>query len=156
MQIACIYSSGAHDPCLDKSAVSDSLLSALSAPYPSTDPANPHPISLPHTSRLYKTLLQGGHFSHSTRAIELAPRFSPRDFAVRFAQRVGRTNTVAIAQGDGAFVVAALCEQLAEHAADETAERAEVKGWFDKKTRKAIEGADGKGAKVLLESLERL
>ena len=155
MHIVCI-SLCAHAPCSDKSAASDALLSALAFPYPSTDPANPHPISLPHTSRLYKTLLQGGHFSHSTRAIELAPRFSPRDFAVRFVQHVGRTTTVAMAQGDGAFVVAALCEQLAEHAADETAERGEVKGWFDKKTRKAIEGADGKGAKVLLESLERL
>ncbi len=75
---------------------------------------------------------------------------------MRFVQRVGRANTVAMAQGDGAFVVAALCEQLAEHVADEVAERAEVKGWFDKKARKAIEDADGKGVKVLLGSLEKM
>lgn len=146
----------ANETCTEKSAASEALLSALSVAYPSTDPANPHLITLPHTSRLYKTLLQGGHFSHSTRTIELAPRFSPRDFAVRFVQRVGRANTIAMAQGDGAFVVAALCEQLAEHPAEEVAERAEVKGWFDKKMRKEIENAGGKGVKVLLESLERL
>ncbi|KAI1798466.1 ARM repeat-containing protein [Ganoderma leucocontextum] len=140
----------------DKSAASETLLSALSVPYPSTDHANPHPISLPHTSRLYKTLLQGGHFSHSTRTIEHAPRFSSRDFAVCFVQRVGRANTVAMAQGAGAFVAAALCEQLAEHAAEEVAKHTEVKGWFDKKTRKAIEDGGGKGVKVLLESLEKM
>ena len=65
------------------SAASDALLSALAFPYPSTDPANPHPISLPHTSRLYKTLLQGGHYSHSTKSIIPAPvsAFSPIQFA---------------------------------------------------------------------------
>ena len=145
----------ANEPRADKSAASETLLSALSATYPSADPANPHPITLPHTSRLYKTLLQGGHFSHSTRRIELASRFSPRDFAMRFVQRVGRANTVAMAQGDGPFVVAALCERLAENPAEEVAERTEVKGWFDK-TREAIEDAGGRGVKVLLDSLEGL
>ncbi|KAM5543745.1 hypothetical protein V8D89_002362 [Ganoderma adspersum] len=136
----------------DKSAASDTLLSALAVPYPSTDPSNPHPISLPHTSRLYKTLLQGGHFSHSSRTIEHAPRFAARDFSVRFVQRVGRANTVAMAQGDGAFVVSALYEQLVEHAADDVAE---VKGWFDKTVRRAIEETGGKGVRVLLENLEK-
>ncbi|KAI0368550.1 ARM repeat-containing protein [Pilatotrama ljubarskyi] len=132
----------------------DNLLKALSTPYPSTDPANPHPISLPHTSRLYKTLLQGGHFSHSTRTVERSPRFSAREFAVRFVQLVGREITVAMAKAEGAFVVAALCEQLAEHA--DLEERKTVKGWFDAKTRNEVEEADGKGANVLLESLKKL
>ncbi|TBU44642.1 ARM repeat-containing protein [Dichomitus squalens] len=140
----------------DKSTTSDTLLSALATPYPSIDLSNPHPITFPHTSRLYKTLLQGGHFSHSSRTVERAPRWSARDFAVRFVQRVGQENTVAMAQGDGAFVVAALCEQLAEHDEKETEERKTVKGWFDAKTRKAIQDAGGKGVNVLLESLKRL
>ncbi|KAI0353312.1 ARM repeat-containing protein [Trametes cingulata] len=138
----------------DKSAASENLLKALSAPYPSKDPANPHPISLPHTSRLYKTLLQGGHFSHSTRTVERSPHFSARDFAVRFVQVVGREVTVAMAKAEGAFVVAALCEQLAEHA--DLEERKTVKGWFDAKTRTEVQEADGKGINVLLESLKKL
>ncbi|KAI0635454.1 ARM repeat-containing protein [Trametes polyzona] len=138
----------------DKSAASDTLLKALAAPYPSTDPAKPHPITLPHMSRLYKTLLQGGHFSHNTRTVERSPHFSARDFAVRFVQLVGQETTVAMAKGDGAFVVAALCEQLAEH--EDAEERKTVKGWFDAKTQKVLEQADGKGVKVLLESLKKL
>ena len=137
----------------DKSAASDALLTALSSPYPSTDPAAPHPISLPHTSRLYKMLLQGGHFSQATRTVERSPRFSAPDFAARFVQRVGHDVTVALAQGEGAFVVAALCEHLAS---GDAPERAAVKGWFDAKTRKAIEGGGGKGVAVLLGSLEKL
>ncbi|RDX46428.1 ARM repeat-containing protein [Lentinus brumalis] len=138
----------------DKTSASETLLKALCAPYPSSDPAAPHPISLAHTSRLYKTLLQGGHFSHATKTVERAPRFSALDFAQRFVQIVGRDNTVAMAQGDGAFVVAVLCEQLAEHEVVE--ERKTVKGWFDSKTRKAVEAAAPKGVNVLLEGLKKL
>ncbi|CDO74224.1 hypothetical protein BN946_scf184721.g3 [Trametes cinnabarina] len=138
----------------DKSAASDTLLKAISAPYPSSDPSSPHPISLPHVARIYKTLLQGGHFSHSTRTIEKSSRFSTRDFAVRFVQLVPRDVTVAMAKGEGAFVVAALCEQLAEH--EDVDERRVVKGWFDSKTQKEIKEAEGKGVNVLLESLKKL
>ncbi|KAI0327732.1 ARM repeat-containing protein [Cubamyces sp. BRFM 1775] len=138
----------------DKSAATDTLLKAISSPYPSTDLANPHPITLPHVSRLYKTLLQGGHFSHSTCTVEKSPRWSARDFASRFVQLVGRDVTVAMAKGEGAFVVAALCEQLAEHEGLE--ERKTVKGWFGEKTRKEIQDAGGKGVNVLLESLKKL
>ena len=104
---------------------------------------------------MYKTLLQGGHFSHATRAVERAPRFDAADFAVRFVQRVGREVSVAMAQGDGAFVVAALCDQLAAAEGEDEAlkeARAAVKGWFDAKTRKAVKGSGAKGAVVLLES----
>ena len=139
---------------IDKSAPSNTLLKVLSAPYPSLDPSNPHPIALPHTSRLYKTLLQGGHFSHSTRTIERAPRWSAREFAVQFVQVVGRDVTVAMAEGDGAFVVAALCEQLAEHA--DLQERKTVKDRFDAETRNAVRDKGAKGVNVLLESLEKL
>ncbi len=59
-----------------------------------------------------------------------------------------------MAQGDGAFVVAVLCEQLAEHEVVE--ERKTVKGWFDSKTRKAVEAAAPKGVNVLLEGLKKL
>ncbi|KAI8970646.1 ARM repeat-containing protein [Trametes punicea] len=138
----------------DKSAASDTLLRAISTPYPSTEPVNPHPVSLPHVSRLYKTLLQGGHFSHSTRSVEKSPRFSARDFAVRFVQLVGRDVTVAMAKAEGAFVVAALVEQLAKH--EGVAEKKIVKEWFDTETQMEIREADQKGANVLLESVKKL
>ena len=98
-------------------------------------------------------LLQGGHFSHATRTVEHAERFSGHDFAVLFAQHVDRDVALAIAKGDGAFVIAALCEQLASA---DSPERKTVKGWFDAKTRKTIEEAGGKGVAVLLESLKKL
>ncbi|KAH9855555.1 ARM repeat-containing protein [Lenzites betulinus] len=138
----------------DKAAATNTLLQALSVPYPAADPADPHPMSLPHTSRLYKTLLQGGHYSHTTHTVEHSPNFSARDFATRFVQHVGRDTTVAMAMGDGAFVVAALCEQLAEH--EDAEERKTVKGWFDAKTQKALQEADAKGVKLLLETLKKL
>ncbi|KAI0763930.1 ARM repeat-containing protein [Trametes elegans] len=139
----------------DKSAASDALLRALAAPYPPTDPTGqPHPIALPHVARLYKTLLQGGHFSHSTRAVERAPRFSAPAFAARFVQLVGRERAVALAKGEGAFVVAALCEQLAGQ--EGLAERGTVQAWFDAKTREEVQGADAKGTGVLLDSLKKL
>ncbi|KAI0764723.1 ARM repeat-containing protein [Fomes fomentarius] len=138
----------------DKSNASNTLLQALTASYPSPDPSTPHPVSLPHTSRLYKTLLQGGHFSHSTRTIERAPRWSARDFATRFVEVVGRDVIVATAEDEGAFVVAALCEQLAEHA--DLKERKTVKGWFDAETEKAVQDKGAKGVNVLLESLKKL
>ena len=84
----------------------------------------------------------------------IAARWSARDFAARFVQVVGPEVTVAMAGGDGAFVVAALCEQLAEHA--DLAEKETVKGWFDAKTRKNVQEKSAKGVSVLLDSLNKL
>ncbi|OBZ77915.1 Pumilio y domain family member 6 [Grifola frondosa] len=136
----------------DKSAASDTLLKALSTQYPSQDPAAPHPISLPHTSRIYKTLLQGGHFSRTTSAIEPAPHFSSSAFAARFVQLVGRETTIAMAKGDGAFVISALCEQLMKEEAEETSV---IRSWFDEDTLKEMDKTT-KGASLLLEMIQRL
>ncbi|KAH9837998.1 ARM repeat-containing protein [Rhodofomes roseus] len=139
----------------DNLPASDNLLKALSAPYPSPDAISPHLISLPHTSRLYKTLLQGGHFNHSAKAIEPAENWSPASFAKRFVELVGQDTTIAMARGEGAFVVAALCEQLAK--SEESAkERKAVSGWFTESVRKEITDAKGKGCAVLLEALDKL
>ncbi|PCH37111.1 ARM repeat-containing protein [Wolfiporia cocos MD-104 SS10] len=137
----------------DRSAASDALLSALAAPYPVSDSTTPHPISLAHTSRLYKTLLQGGHFSHATRTVEHAPLWDAHAFAVRFVQLVGQDTTVAMARSDGAFVVAALCERLA---ASESAERSVLRGWFGKDVKAEIGEAAPRGSALLLESLNAL
>ena len=139
----------------DKSPAADTLLKALAAPYPSPDATSPHLMSLPHASRLYKTLLQGGHFNHTTKAVEPAESWSPASFARNFVELVGQDTTVAMARGEGAFVVAALCEQLTK--GEEAAEaRAEVSRWFTKAIRKEIADANGKGSAVLLEALQKL
>lgn len=138
----------------DKSAASKALLEALSQPYPSSDPANPHLISLPHSSRLYKTLLQGGPFSHTTKTIVRSPHFSAVDFAVQFVEIVGQENTLAMAKDDGAFIVAALCERAAE--SDEL--KNTLKSWFDKSARKELEKdkEERRGRSMLLEQIAAL
>ncbi|CCL99892.1 uncharacterized protein FIBRA_01917 [Fibroporia radiculosa] len=135
----------------DKSAASDALLQALNVP---SSAASPHPISLPHTSRLYKMLLQGGHYSQVMGAIEPAPLWSARAFALRFMQLVDRDTALEMARGEGAFVINALCEQLAS--GEECEERNTFKNWFGKSIRKEIKESAGKGSAVLLQSLETL
>ncbi|KZT00076.1 ARM repeat-containing protein [Laetiporus sulphureus 93-53] len=137
----------------DKTAASETLLKALSAPYPSTDLSNPHPISLPHTARMYKTLLQGGHYSQRSKSIEAAPLWSAQTFATKFVQVVPRDATVALALGEGAFVLAALCEQLS---GAECEERETLKGWFGDDVERKVEEVSGKGASVLLAALNAL
>src|ERR1700733_12304527 len=100
----------------DKTEAIQTLLQALTVPYPSSSDT-PHPIDFPHTSRLYKTLMQGGHFNHGTSSISLAPA-STWDriyFARQFVQHVGNEGVVGMCtkgEGNGAFVVAELCGAL--------------------------------------------
>lgn len=137
----------------DKSAASETLLKALTSPYPSTDPATPHMISLPHVSRLYKTLLQGGPFSHATNTVVRSPLFSPVDFAQQFVKIVGKSNTLEMAKDDGAFIVAVLCERAAE--SEEL--KAVLKTWFSSEVRKELEAEkDRRGRAMLLEQIASL
>ena len=139
---------------IDKSAAIEALLNPLASPYPSSDPSMPHPIDLPHTSRLYKTLLQGGHFSHTTHKITLSPHFSASAFASAFIRIVGEEMTVAIAGGDGAFVVAELLQRVSEEGSE--SEKSAVKGWFGGDVRRNLQNGKGKGRKVLLEKVTKL
>ncbi|KIM72847.1 hypothetical protein PILCRDRAFT_829556 [Piloderma croceum F 1598] len=138
----------------DKSVATEALLQPLTSPYPSSDPSTPHPIDLPHTSRLYKTLLQGGHFSHTTHTVTRSPSFSPSAFASAFITIVGEERTVALARGDGAFVVAELLERMIEEGSD--SEKEAVKGWFKGGVISDLKGGEGKGRKVLLEKIAKL
>ncbi|KAI0300132.1 ARM repeat-containing protein [Multifurca ochricompacta] len=105
----------------DKEAAMEALLSPLKATYFSD--TRSHPIDLPHTSRLYKVLLQGGHFSHATNAIVSRPNFNPSSFATAFLRQVKPVDITAMACGGGAFVIAALLERV--HA-DGTPEECEM------------------------------
>ena len=115
---------------------------------------DPHPIDLPPTSRLYKFLLQGGHYNHTINAIERVSDTAA--FASQFVNIVGKDATVAMCVGDGngAFVVAELCEALIR--GDLLEEKVKVKGWFGEKLVQEIEAGQAKGKRVLLEKIALL
>ena len=136
----------------DKTAATDALLAGLKSAYPSEDPERLHPIDLPHTSRMFKTLLQGGHFSRETQSVVLVPTFSAVAFASAFMKQVGPDLTLKMATGNGAFVVAELCERIRVEGAAE--ERSRLISWF--KAIETIERSDAKGKTVLLESISKL
>jgi len=103
---------------------------------------------------VYKTLLQGGHFSHSARAIMPATRFSAPAFAAAFVRIVGHERTLQIARGAGAFVVAELLECLCKKGAEEV--KNEVRGWFNGFGESEGEGQGVKGWTVLMEKVHAL
>ncbi|KIJ56454.1 hypothetical protein M422DRAFT_199136 [Sphaerobolus stellatus SS14] len=135
----------------DKTAEIDILLAPLSETYPSDDPEKPHPIDIPHTSRVYKTLLQGGHYSKTSNSVEPSPYFDPAAFATAFIRITGRDNALRMAQGGGTFVIAELLERL--HA---SGQGEEVKEWFGAKELQSIKASDVKGKDVLLEKIKAL
>ncbi|TFK32301.1 armadillo-type protein [Crucibulum laeve] len=144
----------------DKTAATKSLLDIISAPYPSTNASSPHPIDLPHTSRTYKALLQGGHFNHDTKTIDRSPSWDAGKFAVAFVDTVGKDGIVAMCtKGDknGLFVVAELCTSLVQDDVEGgPLARQKVRGWFSSSVQKEIENGDAKGTKVLLEKIALL
>lgn len=138
----------------DKSSAMTALAKALASPYPSEDPARPHPIDLPHTSRMYKSLLQGGHFSHSEQSVVRSSAFSPSEFASVFLSTVGSDTTIAIAQGNGAFVAAELVERICEEGTDE--QKMKVKSWFNDSFVARLKVSEAKGKNVLIEKIGTL
>ncbi|KAJ7158057.1 armadillo-type protein [Mycena filopes] len=142
----------------DKTGAIETLLRAASAAYPCAAEDAPHPIDLPHGARLYKTLLQGGHFNRASSAIEQSPAWNGAAFAVQFVEEVGKEVVVAMCtkgERNGAFLVAELCEALMGKEDGEKT-RKTLKGWFGKDVVKEIEGGETKGKKVLLEKIAAL
>ncbi|KAH8107264.1 ARM repeat-containing protein [Phellopilus nigrolimitatus] len=140
----------------DKAGATAALLGLLDAPYPAPAGAPPHVLDVPHASRAYKTLLQGGHFSQQARVIERAPAsaHNAAGFARAWLARVGEARTRAVGQAGGAFVVGALAERVREEGTAE--ERGELRGWFGDEWRRAVEEGEVKGKKVLLDALDAL
>ncbi|KAK0450376.1 armadillo-type protein [Desarmillaria tabescens] len=135
----------------DKSKAVDALLKTAAAPYPSTDLANPHVIDLPHTSRMYKTLLQGGHYNRASNAVEKVPGWDSAFFADQLVETLGQDVVVGMCtkgERNGAFVVA-------EALSGGNAKRL-VKGWFGADVVKKIEEGDMKGKNMLLEKIRQL
>jgi pumilio family protein 6 len=132
------------------------LFELIAAPYPIPSTSTPHPIDSSHISRLYKTLLQGGHFDQSSKSItKPLSSFSPSKFASEFLAIVGRDVTVAMAQGNGAFVVAELCSRVIAEGTDE--EKMLLRTWVTGDgVRTRILDGELKGKNVLLESIDAL
>ncbi len=162
---------------LDKTFATNALLRPLCTPYPSSQPDDLHPIDLPHTSRLYKTLLQGGHFNHATHKIDYIPSWDAIRFAITFVNTIDKdviVNTCTKGSRSGTFVVAELCSTLCNgtktrgegnemQVVDEELEDARdqarklIKEWFTEDVLELIRGPEEmKGRKVLLEALDRL
>ncbi|KAI6000909.1 armadillo-type protein [Pisolithus albus] len=135
----------------DKSAAISALVQPLASTYPSDDPSRPHPIDLPHTSRMYKSLLQGGHFSHSTKTVERTKFFSPAEFASTSLSAVSKETTLAMAQGSGAFVVAELLQRIQEECSSELKKK--VKRWFNKSAVSSIKHSEVRGKDILVEKI---
>lgn len=115
----------------------------------------PHVIDLPHTSRVYKSLLQGGHFNHSTKTVTPSPSWNASQFAVNVVESLdGDVITGICTKGErnGAFVVAELCQALK----GQDKQVKQVRKWFTKDVRRTIEEGEGKGKKVLLGKLDEL
>ncbi|KAF8218254.1 armadillo-type protein [Mycena galopus ATCC 62051] len=139
----------------DKTAANETLLRAASAAYPCED--DPHPIDLPHSSRLYKTLLQGGHFNRATSGVEQVPSWDAIAFAQQFVETVGKEVCVAMCtkgECSGCFVIAELCEALTGDGGKDA--RKTLKGWFGSAVVKDIEAGEAKGKKILLEKIAAL
>ncbi|KAI6004365.1 armadillo-type protein [Pisolithus orientalis] len=135
----------------DKSAAISALIQPLASTYPSDDPSRLHPIDLPHTSRMYKSLLQGGHFSRSTKVVERTTLFSPAELASAFLSTVDKETTLAMAQGNGAFVVAELLQRIQEECSDESKKK--VKRWFSKSFVSNIRNSEVRGKDILIEKI---
>ncbi|KAG8855333.1 pumilio domain member 6 [Tulasnella sp. 330] len=144
----------------DKTDATAALLEPLSClPYPPTtdsEATSTHPIDLPHASRLYKTLIQGGHFSRSDKVIIPAPDYSAIAFARRFVEAVGEEKLLSMATHDNAaFVITELITRVMKDGTDY--ERKEVKRYFGgRDLRNTIWEGDAKGKDQLLGKLKEL
>ncbi|KAJ6480371.1 hypothetical protein C8R45DRAFT_1005275, partial [Mycena sanguinolenta] len=86
----------------DKAGASETLLRAASAAYPCEDD-HPHPIDLPHSSRLYNSCCGAG----------TAPGWDASTFAQHFMETLGKE--VCGNDCNGCFVIAELCEAVKEN-----------------------------------------
>jgi pumilio homology domain family member 6 len=144
----------------DKSSANETLLRAISSPYPAEDASPPHPIDLPHSSRLYKTLLQGGHFNRKTEQIERVPSWDPCAFAVQLMDTLDQDVIVGMCtkgERNGAFAVAELCNALSQGKGQDVSDaKSRLSSWFTNDVKKDIKGGSGKGRDLLLEKLKSI
>ncbi|CAE6377945.1 unnamed protein product [Rhizoctonia solani] len=142
----------------DKSKALDALLAPISSPYappgPESDLSDPtistHILNLSHASRLYKTLVQGGHFNQQNKKIEHSEQ-APKEVARKFMHAAGKENVMSMALGEGGFVIAEVIGKLKDEGDQEGLK--EIRSWFKKDVREKLSKGDIRGSAVLLERL---
>ncbi|KAF8671507.1 hypothetical protein RHS04_08295 [Rhizoctonia solani] len=142
----------------DKSKALDALLSPISSPYappdPESDLSDPtittHILNLSHASRLYKTLVQGGHYNQQTKSIERSEQ-APKSVAKKLMYAAGKENVVSMALGEGGFIVAEVVGKLKDEGDHDDLK--EIRSWFKKDARDKLGKGDIRGSAVLLERL---
>jgi pumilio homology domain family member 6 len=140
---------------LDEASAIGAVLRPLATLYPGQN--SKHPIEHAHTSRLFKTLFQGGHWSQSTSSIERSQTFNAGSFASAFLRIVGENDgerVVAMAKSEGAFVVAELCERINLEGSE--LDKKLLRKWFDDVVMEDLERLEVRGMGVLLEKLKAL
>lgn len=127
------------------------LLQLLRRPYPATGEF-PHLIDVPHSCRVYKTLLQGGHYSQRDKRVERvsAGSYNPLSFASLWLATLDCQETRAFGKGGGAFVIAALIECVTVEGSDD--DKRTMASWFDEQYRKEVEEGQTKGKHILLDA----
>ncbi|KAB5590423.1 Pumilio like domain containing protein [Ceratobasidium theobromae] len=143
----------------DKTKALKALLAPISSPYtppePNSDLSDPtvstHILNLSHASRLYKSLVQGGHFNQQTKQIELA-EYAPRRVASAFMNAAGHENVLAMALGEGGFVIAEVIGKLKEEGDKDNLEQ--IRSWFGNSTREKLKKGNSRGSMVLLQRLD--
>ncbi|EJT99624.1 puf family RNA-binding protein [Dacryopinax primogenitus] len=112
-------------------------------------------INHPHVSRLYKTLIQGGHYEKESMRVDEPSSWSGDDFAVAFFEAAGGHQKgealVSMGSGSGAFLVAELANRLKGKPAGK--KLAEI---FTSEVLRELNEKDVKGRGVLLEKLGAL
>ncbi|KDQ16608.1 hypothetical protein BOTBODRAFT_30530 [Botryobasidium botryosum FD-172 SS1] len=139
----------------DKSDAIATLLRPISTPYVYPPPeTSTHVIDAAHTARLYKTLIQGGHYDRTAKEVAPSAHFSPSTFASAFMRAAGRDNLVSMTKGNGTFVVVELIERIKADGTPE--EMKELRSWFGGDVRKEIESGEARGKEALLQKLKDL
>ena len=108
-----------------------------------------------HVSRLYKTLLQGGHYNQATKTVDVCPYFDPLAFAQAFVMAANKEDVIQMTVTGGAFVTIELVQALRK-GGDGLAELDTLQSWLDEAARSRIQKSDTKGRDLLLQNIALL
>ncbi|EKM77539.1 hypothetical protein AGABI1DRAFT_77037 [Agaricus bisporus var. burnettii JB137-S8] len=143
----------------DKTSATKTLVEALAVPYPSLDASTLHPVDLSWTSRMYKTLLQGGHFNRKTQSVDTTEHWNASHFASSIIDTAPRDIVIAMCtegERNGTFLLVTLCEALLKQEDEKKVEREKLKGYFGENEWERVRSGVGKGKDLLLEKLALL
>ncbi|KAF8326826.1 armadillo-type protein [Cantharellus anzutake] len=155
----------------DKSKATDALIDLVSKPYPTPPSLRKegeltHLVDIPHSSRVLKILIQGGHFNKSENCVVPAPSWDASVFANRFVQSCNKDvkdeetgkemNQIArMAVGNGVFVVTELIRCIRQ-GGNEDARKILTGVFGDSFVQIVKSGSGGRGREALLQEVSAL